>query len=272
MRRAVNGSIGLVVVLALGGLLATYLVRAQRAARTTVCANHLRQIGLAVWGYHDTYRHFPSGTVAHSGLSPERRLSWIAQIWPAYIVGGVMTCFDHTRAWDAPEHCPPHCQRRNYTDRNEAQWDEHIVGDLNYFLCPANPMRNGPHLPGPTHYLGIAGVGPEAAELPLADPRAGFFGYDRVLRDRDIKDGTGTTLMTAEALNGGPWTAGGVATVRGLAIGVPYVGDGGQFASRHGVTNVGFADASVRPLSGPVAPQLFAALATIAGSEGGEPP
>jgi hypothetical protein len=136
-------------------------------------------------------------------------------------------------------------------------------------LCPANPARNGPDLPSPTNYLGVAGVGEEAAEVPLSDPRAGFFGYDRRLTQADLMDGAATTLMLAEAVDGGPWTAGGKATVRGLAAdGRPYLGRDGQFTSLHRrVTNVAFADASVRPLSSAVSPKVLEALATVAGGE-----
>jgi prepilin-type processing-associated H-X9-DG protein len=153
-----------------------------------------------------------------------------------------------------------------------------VVGTLPFLLCPANPTEFDPSLPCPTHYLGIAGVGEDAAELPLSDRRAGVFGYDRKVRERDIKDGLATTLAVAEALDGGPWTAGGKATLRGLSVGeAPYLGEGGQFASRHRVgffpwsgpvvTNVLFADGSVRTLTPSVSPQVLEALATIAGGE-----
>ena len=71
--------------------------------------------------------------------------------------------------------------------------------------------------------------------------------------------------MLAEAVDGGPWTAGGRATVRGFAAdGRP----GGQFTSLHGrVTNVAFADASVRPLTAAVSPKVLEALATVGGGE-----
>ena len=101
------------------------------------------------------------------------------------------------------------------------------------------------------------------------DPRAGFFGYDRRLARNDLKDGAATTLMLAEAVDGGPWTAGGKATVRGLAAdGRPYLGKGGQFTSLHRATNVAFADCSVRPLTAAVSPRVLEALATVAGGDG----
>jgi hypothetical protein len=59
--------------------------------------------------------------------------------------------------------------------------------------------------------------------------------------------------------------------------GVPYLGEGGQFASLHRggpfswsppiVTNVLLADGSVRRLSASVSPGVIEALATIAGGE-----
>ncbi len=145
---------------------------------------------------------------------------------------------------------------------------EEPAGELGTFLCPANRGRGAPDLPCRTSYLGIAGVGDDAAELPRGDPRAGFFGYDRRLTAKDLTDGAATTLMLAEAADGGFWTAGGKATVRGLAAdGRPYLGRGGQFASLHRGTNVAFADGSVRRLTPAVSPRVLEALATVAGGE-----
>ena len=68
-----------------------------------------------------------------------------------------------------------------------------------------------------TSYVGIAGLGPNAAELPVEDPRAGVFGFDRSTPLIEITDGTATTMAVAEtAESNGPWKAGGPATVRGL--------------------------------------------------------
>ena len=176
----------------------------------------------------------------------------------------MVTEFDRTKAWDAEENCPP---RWRVHIAEEGNTRETLVGELKSFLCPANPAGLGPALPSPTSYLGVAGVGEDAAELPLSDCRAGFFGYDRKLSLKDIKDGAANTMAVAEAVDGGPWTAGGRATVRGLATGRPYLGEGGQFSAHHHGTNVLLADGSVRPLTALVSPQVFEALATIAGGE-----
>jgi hypothetical protein len=148
---------------------------------------------------------------------------------------------------------------------------EEIIGHMKILLCPANPNRAEDDTPGVTHYVGVAGVGEDAARLPLDHPRAGVFGYDRQTRLEDLRRGGRKTLLVIEtATNNGPWTAGGPATVRGLdPEGLPYLGAEGQFSSRHlpRVTHALFADGAVHPLSSRLSSQVLEALATIAGGE-----
>jgi hypothetical protein len=49
----------------------------------------------------------------------------------------------------------------------------------------------------PTHFVGVAGLGPDGPTLPVDHPWAGVFGYDRVTRLEDIKDGQSNTIMVA---------------------------------------------------------------------------
>jgi hypothetical protein len=266
MRGVVKVVAILLLALVVGGLVLSAIAKVRTAAQLVKCQNNLKQIGLGLHTYHGTYGHFPSGTVPNADLPPDRRLSWATEVWPAFMAGGYKSLLGPSQPWDAEGNCPPRCLRRVNTDTGEMR--EELMGELGCFICPANPARTGPGLPCPTNYLGVAGVGEGAAELPLTDPRAGFFGYDRRLSEKDLTDGAATTLMLAEAVDGGPWTAGGRATVRGLvADGRPYLGKGGQFTSLHRATNVVFADNSVRPLSAAVSPRVLEALATVAGSE-----
>jgi prepilin-type processing-associated H-X9-DG protein len=272
MRGVVKIGVGLLLVLLVGGLVVAAVGKVRHAAALSACRNNLRMVGLGLAAHHEDWGRFPPGALPNPGLPPEKRIGWLTQVWPQCMEGGYHTRFDATKAWDDEANCPPCCFRR------EARYKKEVVGKLRFLLCPANPTQFDPSLPCPTHYLGIAGVGEDAAMLPLSDRRAGFFGYDRKVRERDITDGLATTLAVAEALDGGPWTAGGRATVRGLSGGeAPYLGEGGQFASRHRVgffpwsgpvvTNVLFADGSVRTLTPSVSPQVLEALATIAGGE-----
>jgi prepilin-type processing-associated H-X9-DG protein len=96
------------------------------------------------------------------------------------------------------------------------------------------------------------------------------FGYDRQTRIEDFTDGTANTMMVIEtAVAGGPWTAGGPATVRGLdPARQPYIGTGRQFGGTHrGGAMVAMADGSVKFLTETIDPKVFEALSTVSGGE-----
>jgi hypothetical protein len=124
-----------------------------------------------------------------------------------------------------------------------------------------------------THFVGMAGVGPDAAYLPKSDPRAGIFGYNRQTSLEDIKDGLSNTIFMIEADKAlvGPWIAGGGATVRGTSNAGNDVGRPGGFSSpdfggKKGVW-VLMADGSARYLTKDISPDVFKALCTMAGSD-----
>jgi hypothetical protein len=280
----VRGAVKVLLFLLLAGfatgLVVVAISRVRTAAMLLSCHNNLKGLAFGLQTYHDIHQHFPRGTVPDTDLPPERRLGWLVAIWPMYMEGGVTTRWDKTQAWDAPVNCPTLLSVKTFTAGNEVRYEDRVMTrESKPLLCPANPARTPPPLPSPTHYLGVAGVGGTAAELPLADTRAGFFGYGRQLCRQDIRDGLATTLALMEAADGGPWPAGGPATVRGLVAGQrPYLGEGGQFAGVHRgcdlfplsqpvVTSAAFADGRVCGLTAAVSPQVLEALATVAGNE-----
>lgn len=271
MSRRIHFAVITLIILLVSGLVTILINRVRNAASLVQCGNNLKQIGIAFHNYHDQYGHFPIGTVSNPDLLPEKRLSWTVQVWPAYLCGGTASLINKTKPWDAEENCPPRWSICISANCNEMR--EEPMGQVRIFLCPAVPVQPTPSLPSPTHFVGISGLGDDAAELPLSDPRAGFFGNDRKVSRQDIKDGLATTMVASEAVDGGPWTARGRSTVRGLSTDQPYLGEGGQFLSLHRdkkllpLTNVLFADASVRHFTPAVGPEIFEAMATIAGGE-----
>jgi hypothetical protein len=275
VRRLTNVLVLVLVFVLTGGLLLAGIPKVRDAAARTQCQNNLKQIGLALHNYYDSCGSFPSAAIPNDALSCGQRLSWLVDTVP--YMEQLRWRIDRTQAWDSEKNRIP--KGPDYDTDLYSEGPEKPLGELKFLRCPANPAVAAPDSAGLTDYVGISGVGKDAAELALGYPGAGFFGCDRKMKLEDIKDGTANTIMVAETnLANGPWTAGGFPTVRGLdPSGRPYLGAGGQFGSGHRscqgwfsptvVTHVVYADGSVRALTNSVSPQVLEALATIAGGE-----
>jgi type II secretory pathway pseudopilin PulG len=238
------GSVGTIGVMA--ALLLPAVQQARMAARRTQSKNNLKQLLLALHNYHDVYRHFPVGTIEESAKEPEDRLSWLVSILPFIDQAALYEQIDRKSKWDS--------------DAN-SDWTGFAI---EAFLNPAEAKGRE----GTTHYIGMAGIGKDAANLKVDDPGAGVFGYNRQTRMRDIKDGTSNTIAITEASDDfGSWAKGGRSTIRGLTE-EPYIngpdGIGGPYP---GGINAGMTDGSVRFISENIDPEVFKALITISGGE-----
>jgi prepilin-type processing-associated H-X9-DG protein len=266
MRAAIR-IVGMVLLIAIiGGLGFVWIQRTRHAAASAQCQMNLKQIGLAIHGYHDTYKHCPVGTCKASHLPPEKRLSWLPAILP-YVESAGLLLLDPSKTWDCAENNPVRRRERDSGQRKPI--GELIVGEISVFICPANSQRLGQDYPCAIHYVGIAGLGNDAATLPLDHENAGFFGYERKLKLTDIARGTENTLALLEVSEGGPWTAGGSSTVKALQPGVlPYFGADGQFGGRHPLTAHGlFADGSVRTIPFDAASASLESMVTLGRKE-----
>jgi hypothetical protein len=279
MRRGVT-VIALFVILIVLAVVVTLLIpwvtNVQRAAVRATCHNHLRRLGFAIDSYQDALKHYPEGTVAGTNLPPERRLSFFVLLLPYLEESFLSRDFEHNAAWDA---------KPNTTDR---------IGHISSYLfeCPqwrASPRgeEQAAHSAAVrgystlTPYVGMAGVGADAATRAADAPGIGMFGYDRALKREDVKDGLANTILLIETgTDLGPWLRGGPSTVRPLELaGGPVTGEGLAFGGTHFRNTLPFraprpvafhvllGDASVREFRDTVAPELLAALATVAGGE-----
>ena len=182
------------------------------------CRDNLHHLALALGGYQLSQGAFPPGTQQSGTLPPERRISWVPSILPwTDLNQNLRFLFDTDRPWDSPENVFPRmeCLATEDSPSQIIRWPSPPTYTL--IMCPSHRNQIKPDMPGPLHYVGIAGLGADAPTLPAGHPRAGVFGYDRQTRAVDIKDGLSNTMTLAETTAGiGPWTAGGPSTVRGL--------------------------------------------------------
>jgi prepilin-type processing-associated H-X9-DG protein len=274
MRRWVYISFFGLLLLAVVGIVLTLLAKARGDSNAVVCTNNLREITLFA-AHHAAPKpgrdgiplmhQIPAGTIILSDEPPENRLSWLVPTLPGLDqkrqnMEPILAAIDKTRPWSA---------ERN---RQAAKIKLRVV------LCPGAPPDIGSDAPAPTQYVGIAGLGADAATLTLdpltgvAPPRAGCFRYDAPTPFEAITDGLSQTILLGERSSDlGPWLQGGPSTVRGIddAPGARLlVGPGGQFGGCHlQKANWAFADGSVRFLTEQIDPKILYGLATIAGKD-----
>jgi prepilin-type processing-associated H-X9-DG protein len=206
-----------------------------------------KQLGVAMYAWDATHGDLPRGTPKEAAQLPvDQRLSWMATLLPYFEQfggGGEDLALD--KPWNAPENDPT-------TKR-----------PVPVFLNP----RLGGQETNQTHYVGMAGVGKDAAKLPANDPKAGIFGYDRATKFQDIRDGASNTIaVIGIEKNPGPWGQGGPSTIRGLSE-KPYIGGKDGFGGQSGGVNVLMADGSVRFISNSIDDKVLEAMATKSGGE-----
>jgi Protein of unknown function (DUF1559) len=248
----------------------------QRKGELDMAGARLRvhEVGVAVRSYPESPPHqgvFPRGTANRDIPSsregrpypPDLRVSWMADLLPYLGPEQAALVVDRQKSWQ------------------DKDGNAEVAGVLvPQFLDPAYPPSSfwvrhagSDRDAATTHFVGIAGVGLDAAEYAAGDPavanKLGIFGYDRVTRLDDVKDKTSHTILMAQVppYYKRPWLAGGGATV----MGVPETGSIRPFVStqREGKrgTHVVMADGSVRFITENVSDEVFKALCTISGGE-----
>ena len=191
--------IELLVVIAIIAILVALLLpavqQAREAARRSQCKGHLKQIGLALHNYHDSYSVLPFGYMTHG-------TGWSAMILPQ---------LDQTPLYDTLV----------FTESGLGDWD--IAGPnqtacttvLPVFQCPTNPYLNphasNPKMPNrvPSAYVGsvsgTVGLVPWAPSALTPDilfaqvQNDGIFYRNSSTRMRDVTDGTSNTIFAGEA-------------------------------------------------------------------------
>ncbi len=173
----------LLVVIAIIGILVALLLpaiqAAREAARRTQCNNNLKQIGVALQNYHDTYKIFPPSYVNNG---PDIMWGWGMLILPFMEQQALFEKIDPIR-WGGGGGNPVHRADQNPDLR------ERIEG----YRCPSDPFR-------PATSATFAGTGQAGASNYVISE--GVAAMDRGVHDAhalaDILDGTSNTMLVGE--------------------------------------------------------------------------
>ena len=254
--------IELLVVIAIVAMLISLLLPAIQAARQaslrTACASNLRQIGVGMHNYHNTYRTFPPGGIEFRSVAKPagRQIAWSALLLPFVEEQAVSDMLDLRTAFDSAENAAGAA----------------VV--LPIYLCPA-AVRSSMLVEGrgSCDYGGIYGErlgwpGRPAAQRPNNPPKGPMI-YDRAFSIRTIPDGTSRTLIVAEDTQwlDGQWINGRNIFDQAFAINsAPAIEN--DIRSRHpGGANVLVADGAVRFLPEDLSLPVLAAICTRAKGE-----
>jgi hypothetical protein len=163
-------------------LLLPAIQAAREAARRTECSNHLKQIGVALHNYHDTYNRMPPSYVDSSGTNHEIRWGWGLLILPFMERQALFDRIDPVR-WGgggtANDHDPDN--GRGMQERIDA------------YRCPSDPYSQDTN----PHFTGRGRAG--ASNYVISESVAC---YERGTHDShplaDILDGLSNTLLVSE--------------------------------------------------------------------------
>lgn len=241
-RRRLRGFtlVELLVVIAIIGILVALLLPAIQAAREaanrTECANNLKQIGVALHNYHDTYRMFPpallgSGRYDNAGYHATHGNVKNTTGWLLLLPYLEQSALHDQYSFNAPSSTSsPYGHARPV-----APFDNDMVNNTLYnarmeaLECPSHPGvgKTSNYSPGSTtfysrrnayrtSYLFSTGVFTDYDspwDTKSGDIRQGTFGNDGAADFAAVTDGTANTIAVGEAWGGrfkysshyGPW-------------------------------------------------------------------
>jgi prepilin-type N-terminal cleavage/methylation domain-containing protein/prepilin-type processing-associated H-X9-DG protein len=178
------------IIAILIGLLVPAVQKVREAAARTQCANNLKQIGIALHNYHDTYKALPPGRTTVAPMH-----SWTAHLLPYIEQQNVQRAYNFNLDWNNPA---------NYTA---------IQIQVNIFNCPTTPkgLRTDTTIaanPACGDYSTISEIKwfvaincfgyPRFANVTGDSRQVGALVKDQRSKITAISDGTSNTIMVAE--------------------------------------------------------------------------
>ncbi len=173
----------LVVIAIIAVLIGMTLPAVQRirdAGYRITCLNNLKQIGLALQGYHDVQGSLPPGCSFRGGADPHRHMSWCTRLLP-YVEQGPL--------WG--EALRAFSEARFFLDLPHEAVRSKVLSVL---ICPSDGRVQVPKETGVkvafTSYLGVEGTNQAT--------RDGLLYLDSRVRVTEVTDGLSHTVMVGE--------------------------------------------------------------------------
>lgn len=187
MRRPGFTLIELLVVIAIIAILIALLLpavqQAREAARRTQCKNNMKQIGLALHNYHDTYNSLAPGWVDWDGLwaDPLRTAHVNVAILPYLDAGNTANLYDFNVRWDH--------------ENNEDLAQLMPVA----YQCPSTPGAGIPEPNSGFQTSDYTCLRSDTGWLTDDSPGKSMFDQNTFRRFRDVTDGLTNTIMIYES-------------------------------------------------------------------------
>jgi prepilin-type N-terminal cleavage/methylation domain-containing protein/prepilin-type processing-associated H-X9-DG protein len=263
------------IIAILIGLLVPAVQKVREAAARTQCSNNLKQLGLALHDFHDTYKGFPPARVTQPATH-----SWVPFVLPYLEQQPLYKQYNFNVSW------------------NNAANTAVIGTNVVVLLCPAAPDSaqgtGGRALTDYSPTTRFTSPNPFVTALPAVDATYnGVLGLNVRRKLTEITDGSSNTLLLAESANRselwqmgkqintsgttGSWgNPGNELTVSGFnpttnavpgPCGVNCSNDNQIYSFHTGLANVVFADGSVRSLRASTDVGVVIALLTRNGGE-----
>lgn len=246
----------LLVVIAIIGILIGMLLPAiqsvRESARSIVCRNNLRQMGLALQNYHSSFMQFPSGVTGwrpFGSLDQSKlNLAWSVFILPQLEQENLYRRLDLSQAYDSSAN--------------------HDAGSqpISVYQCPsATRAALAQDALGIIDYGGIFGERINSKN----DPPKGCMIFDAPISIGDITDGTSNTLIVAEdsQFSDGQWINGRNVFDQAFPINSAPEFENDIRSNHPGGANGVFADGHVQFLSESIQPYTLGGICSRASGE-----
>jgi len=174
--------VAIAMVAVLFGLTLPAVQKVRESAARTVCSNNLKQLGLALHGFHDTHRALPAGTRPPTRGEPSAWMTWLTRLLP-YVEQG-------------PQWAQTVSAYQTEPDPFRGPSHVGLATPMKAFSCPSDGRALSPHdthhgrRVALTNYLGVNGTDWFRRDGVLYPQSAVRFG--------DVSDGTANTLAAGE--------------------------------------------------------------------------